>query len=205
MVIDGIFAVVAVIGFGIGYQFGVFRIILSGFSVLLALVVAVQYTAETSVLLQDFFRMKSVLMPFIAFVFSFFVALLGIRLVGQLASGFFKSSDEVNKIAGGLLIGVIGLFLYSGVIWFLTVAEIINPETASDITNNPRASRTLPFINLFLNQFDVFMENIAIMFTELSSEIQQSMDAPNSSAPSDTTRLNPSNNLPIEFEVLDSL
>lgn len=179
MIIDIIFVTIGLVGFVVGYRKGVIGIILSGFSVLIGFVLAVQYTGEMSLLLQDFFRINNnVLMPIVAFFFTFFVAMMGIRIAGQFSKSFFKSAGNFNKIAGGLLVGLIGLFLYSGIIWFLMVGEVIKPYSEAErqllieAGDLRKVSRTLPYINMFLAQFDHFMISMAEMLAELSEEVK---------------------------------
>ena len=157
MVIDILFFAVGAYGFMLGYRKGVIQMVLTTFSVFLGFLLTVQYTPNMLDFLRDFFRMDSMMMPILAFVLTFILSMVVLRLLGQIGEAFFNSGNlgAFNHVAGGILIAVFGLFLYSGVIWFLQKANIIEVLTEQELQNldpltkNRKVSRTLPFIQIF--------------------------------------------------------
>ncbi|MGB0861323.1 MAG: CvpA family protein [Saprospiraceae bacterium] len=183
MVIDILFFAVGAYGFMLGYRKGVIQMVLTTFSVFLGFLLTVQYTPNMLDFLRDFFRMDSMMMPILAFVLTFILSMVVLRLLGQIGEAFFNSGNlgAFNHVAGGILIAVFGLFLYSGVIWFLQKANIIEVLTEQELQNldpltkNRKVSRTLPFIQIFLHQFDVFVLTSTQMVTDLYNEMVELM------------------------------
>ncbi len=183
MVIDILFFAVGAYGFMLGYRKGVIQMVLTTFSVFLGFLLTVQYTPNMLDFLRDFFRMDSMMMPILAFVLTFILSMVVLRLLGQIGEAFFNSGNlgAFNHVAGGILIAVFGLFLYSGVIWFLQKANIIEVLTEQELQNldpltkNRKVSRTLPFIQIFLHQFDVFVQTSTQMVTDLYNEMVELM------------------------------
>lgn len=226
MIIDIIFASVFAYGFVLGYRAGVVKILLTGFSVLIGLFLAVKYTSDMNELIKDFFRLKGTFLPIVSFFMAFIASMLFIRLAAQILEAFLKTMDldMFNQIAGGLVVASMLLFLYSGIIWFLQKAEIISndievvdpklgdrrneniraidpdetviiqdmPDTLcifetlpngeseeyrylrkTERESNYQTSKTVPFINLFLQQFDVFMFTMQNMSKNLKEEMQE--------------------------------
>jgi uncharacterized membrane protein required for colicin V production len=174
MVLDILFFLIAAYCFLLGYRKGVIQVLLAGFSILIGLVVAVQYTSEMNVFLIEFFQQNNQLMPFISFFFTFFVAMVVIRIAAQLAEAIFKTFElgAFNQIAGGFLAALAGLFLYSGILWFLIEADVLNEAARAK-------SRTLPYVNIFLEQYDVFVQSISKMVEDLSKEMQNVLEQEN--------------------------
>ena len=183
MVIDILFFAIGAYGFILGYRKGVIQMVLTTFSVFVGFLLTVQYTPNMLDFLRDFFRMDSMMMPVLAFLLTFIVSMVALRLLGQIGEVFFNSGNlgAFNQVAGGLLIAILGLFLYSGVIWFLQKANIIEVLTEQELQNldpltkNRKVSRTLPFIQIFLHQFDVFVQTSTQMVTDLYNEMMELM------------------------------
>lgn len=171
MVLDILFFLIAAYCFLLGYRKGVIKVLLAGFSILLGLVLAVRYTAEMNVFLIEFFQQNNKLMPFISFFFTFFVAMVAIRIAAQLAEAIFKTFElgAFNQIAGGFLAALAGLFLYSGILWFLLKADVLTE--AAQVK-----SRTLPYVNIFLDQYDIFVQAISQMVDDLTREMQEVLE-----------------------------
>ena len=150
MSIDLVFMAVAAAGFYTGFQRGFIKAIFLVFSFLVGFMVAVQYTPAMNLFLIDFFKMDSFLMPFLAFVLTFILGMLGLRIFITLGEGFLKSMNltEIDRYGGGLLFALFALFLYSGIIWFLDISELISDDTKSE-------SMFYPAIEQFLAQFDI--------------------------------------------------
>ena len=134
MIIDILFAAIAGISFMVGYRKGVIKLILTVFSAFIGFLLTVRFTPNMNQLLEDFFDNDSLMMPILSFVLTFIVAMVFIRIAAQIAEAFFKSSSlgEFNQIAGGVLLAILGLVLYSGVIWFLVVADIVETLTVEE-------------------------------------------------------------------------
>lgn len=181
MVIDIIFFAVAAYGFMLGYRKGVIQIVLTTFSVFIGFLLTVQFTPNMLNFLKDFFRMDSMMMPILAFVLTFIVSMVALRLLGQIGEAFFNSGNlgAFNQVAGGVLVSLFGLFLYSGVIWFLQKANIVEILTEQELQNldpltkNRKISRTLPYIQMFLFQFDTFVATSSQMVIDLYNEMME--------------------------------
>lgn len=179
MVIDILFFSIAAYGFSLGYRKGVIQLVLTTFSVFVGFLLTVQYTPNMLNFLRDFFRMDSMMMPILAFVLTFILSMVALRLAGQIGEAFFNSGNlgAFNQVAGGVLIALLGLFLYSGVIWFLQKADIIEVLTEQELQNldplaqNRKISRTLPYIQMFLFQFDTFVATSSQMVVDLYNEM----------------------------------
>ena len=130
MIIDFLFFAIAAYGFLLGFKAGVLKILLTGFSIFIGFVLAVRYTPEMNEILEDMFHIKSSFLPFISLILSFLVSMIIIRVLAQLLEAFLKSMelDMFNQVAGGLLVSVVLLFLYSGILWFLQKAEVISTK-----------------------------------------------------------------------------
>jgi len=130
MIIDFLFFAIAAYGFLLGFKAGVVKILLTGFSIFIGFVMAVRYTPEMNEILQDMFHIQSSFLPFVSLILAFLVSMIVIRILAQFLEAFLKSMDldMFNQVAGGLLVSVVLLFLYSGMLWFLQKAEVISTK-----------------------------------------------------------------------------
>jgi membrane protein required for colicin V production len=130
MIIDFLFVAIAAYGFVLGFKAGVVKILLTGFSVFIGFVLAIRFTPNMNEILQDMFLVKSPFLPFISLILAFLMAMIGIRILAQLLEGILKSMDldKFNNVAGGLLVSIVLLFLYSGMLWFLQKAQVISTK-----------------------------------------------------------------------------
>lgn len=226
MIIDIVFTIVAFVGFVLGFKAGVMKVLLVGFSLLIALILTLTFTPDTNQILKDFFRMNSTIMPFLAFILTFVLSIGFVKLMGEFLEAFLRSLelDLFNQVAGGLIVGLTGLFLYSGILWFLQKADIITAKievidpVVGKVNNDyfriidpketlivkdssthiviselfkddeePRLrtlqktireqssyqnSKTIKFVNIFLEQFDIFMHAMQNLVINLWNEMR---------------------------------
>jgi membrane protein required for colicin V production len=130
MIIDFVFFAIAAYGFLVGFKAGVVNILLTGFSIFSGFVLAVRFTSSMYVFLKDMFLLDSAILPFIAFILAFVFSMLIIRFMAEFLEVFLKSMglDMFDQVAGGLLVSLVSLFLYSGMLWFLQKAEVISAK-----------------------------------------------------------------------------
>lgn len=180
MVIDLFFIGIAIIGFLVGYRQGVVQPIIRVATVGGGIVLSLRIVPAVTDNLRTFFVSDERIIPFLGLLLSVLISVVFIQVAGRLLHNFLISGglDAFNQFLGGVVVALGLLFLYSGVIWFLMKADIVRTYTvaeleALDAVARQRAdSRTLPYIQLFLYQFDVFVAELTASFNMLWMELK---------------------------------
>lgn len=120
MLIDILFLVFAGIGFYIGYNKGIIRMVVTIFSLFIALLAAFRFSPHVADGLIAIFKTSGSSMFLIAFAITFIGVILIIRgIVKMIEKGFQAANiNFINKIVGGLLTGAIGTLVLSLFLWF---------------------------------------------------------------------------------------
>jgi len=134
MFIDIICLVLIATSFYLGYSKGIIKSIFGIVSIILAFLISLKFSFLTIGLVEKIFDVDPRLNILIGFVLTFLVIMIGIRLIGQ---GFEKILETahinfINKLAGGIVSGLIALIIYSSIILFMDRLKLIKASTKED-------------------------------------------------------------------------
>ena len=141
MLLDIIGILLIILAFIRGYGKGVIVGVFSMLGVVLGMLVALKFSGVFAdyLLKRDF--ITSAWAQVVSFVLLFLGMILLVRLVAKLIEGLIKAASLglVNRLAGGTLYSLIGLLIWSALLWIANRAHFISPETLS-------ASRSYEFM-----------------------------------------------------------
>jgi len=116
----------AAFAFYAGFSKGIIKTFVTTVGTIIALIATLKLTPTAAVLLSTVLPTGSGLVPIIAFAVTLVVAMLAIRIVGQAVESSLAAADLnfINKIAGGLLLAALGVFMLSCVFTFMDKASL---------------------------------------------------------------------------------
>ncbi|MDX1667379.1 MAG: CvpA family protein [Saprospiraceae bacterium] len=131
MVIDIVFALVALFGFYMGYSRGIIQTVFTVLSIFLGLLAAFKFSPTTTQVLKDLFNSNSPLMFVAGFIATLLITIFLIRLISRGIEGFFETIhiNFINQIVGGVVLAGVMILLYSVVIWFGDKSHVIDQQT----------------------------------------------------------------------------
>lgn len=166
MLIDIIFAVFLLLAVMRGYRQGLIIGLFSLLSIIIGLAAAMKLSAVVAGWLGNSVNVSKEWLPLISFILVFFVVVLLIRMGAKA----IESAVEVvlmgwiNKIAGILLYGVIGLLVFSVLLFYAEQMQLIQSATIRESVSYPLVQPWGPrVINGIGSVIPVFKD----MFSEL--------------------------------------
>lgn len=148
MVIDIILLIVSVYFFYLGFSRGIIRIISVVISVFLGFSFAMNFSEFTQNFLRNAIIIDEGILPTISFIITFLVGIMAIRLFATFLEGIVDAADleVLNKFAGGLIFGSLGILVYSGILIFLERSQLLNDEIL-------KLSRYYPWLRAYPENF----------------------------------------------------
>lgn len=129
MIFDILFLIFIALGFYQGFKHGVIYSVFSILGWFLGLIAALKFSFLVVNMLHGFLHSSPKTLAIIAFIMVFLLVLLLVRLIAWGLENILKSfSLELpNKVIGGLLHALIGLYVLCVFIWFLNRLDVF-PE-----------------------------------------------------------------------------
>lgn len=139
MFIDIIAIILLIYGFYSGYRRGIIDTIFDILSILIAVVAALKLSPIVIRFIESTFGLSEVVNFIIGFVLTFFIVMLGIRLIANQVENFMKiiQLNFLNKFAGGLLSAIILVSLFSGALWLTDELTLLPENVKSSSTTYP--------------------------------------------------------------------
>jgi len=179
--IDIIFGLV--IGYGLisGYKQGIIKTLFSIFSLTIGFAAAMTLTPLVTRFILTVFGSSGPLVPVTSFLITFLLALMLVRVLARILEKGLKTVrlNFLNKLAGGVVLAAIGVFLFSILITFVDKAQLISDQT-KEISNfygllQPLADTGISIIK----QVFPFLKGIWTNIIEAFQEAGQSVPASN--------------------------
>lgn len=131
MILDAIGIILIIALFIRGYRKGIIVAAFSLLSVIVGILCALKLSGKLATLLMDHGISSSAWAPIIAYILLFLGVVWLVRAGGKLIE---KTVDAVwlglfNNLAGGLLYALMGLVIWSSVLWLGNQAHLFTPET----------------------------------------------------------------------------
>lgn len=176
MWIDVAFGVIVIYGLYSGYSKGIIKTLFVILSLMIGFAAAMTLTPLVSGFLRNALDMNTTLVPVIAFLVTFFGALFIVRLVARILEKGLKTIrlNFINKLAGGILLSVVGMFLLSVVLSFIDKAGLLS-ETAKLSSQSyallaPLADTGIALLRQFFPFLKDMWENIIDAFKEVGTQ-----------------------------------
>jgi len=130
-----------------------------------------KFSSVTQNILAGVIKANETVLPFIAFVLTFLVVMILIRLFAGLLEGIVDAADleTLNKFAGGVLFCVLGLLIYSGILIFLEKTRLLTPEAIS-------ASEFYPYLRVFPSKVSAVASNFFPFLDKLWGSTMDAVD-----------------------------
>jgi membrane protein required for colicin V production len=173
MTIDLICFAAMAYGFFVGYKEGILNSLFRVVSIFIALMVAFRFSPAMTEMLEKGFNIYNPLMFIIGFVVTFFVTLWVFRWIGNLITSGMEliHINLINQAAGGIVVGLIFIILYSIVLWFADSAGVIPIQTKAQSRTfaylEPLPQKTFsvlgdlkPTFNRFFNKTNDMMDDM---------------------------------------------
>lgn len=176
MILDIITLVVVGYGFYIGFSRGIIKTVLYIISLFIGFIAAVKFAPSTTDLLTRIFQNSSPFMYWVGFLLCLIVTILLIRMFAKFLESVLKSAqiNFINKLAGGVLLGLVVALLFSQVIWLGEQAGVVTKENVKDSISYPYL-KTLPEYSRKVGQnlmpiFENFWDQTLEFIDELESK-----------------------------------
>ncbi len=139
MFIDIIAVILLIYGFYSGYNRGIIDTIFDILSIIIAVLAALKLSPLVIRFIESTFAFSQMISFVIGFVVTFFVVMLGIRLIANQLENFMKfiRLNFINKFAGGLLSALILVSLFSGALWLTDELTVLPESVKSDSVSYP--------------------------------------------------------------------
>ena len=139
MLIDIIFAVFLLLALMRGYRQGLIVGLFSLLSIIIGLAAAMKLSTVVAGWLGDSVNVSKEWLPLISFILVFFVVLLLIRLGAKAIENAVEVVllGWINKLAGILLYAVIGLLVFSVLLFYAEQMKLIQPATIRESVSYP--------------------------------------------------------------------
>lgn len=146
MIIDLILAGVLMYGLYVGYSNGIIKTVFTVVSLLAAFLVTAHFHETVTKVIQDITGYDNPLMMFVGMAVSFFVTMVFLRMIGRQIEGVFKFANInfINKILGGIVMGLLFSAIYSMIITFAADANLLK--------GNQEESKTYPYLQQMQEQ-----------------------------------------------------
>ena len=139
MFIDIIAIILLIFGFYSGYKRGIIDALFDIMSIFIAVVAALKLAPITIRLLGSTLDWSEPVNFVVGFVLTFFVIMLGIRLIGSQIEKVMKSLsiNFINKFAGGALLSLVMVTIFSGALWLTNEMTLLPDSIKSESTTYP--------------------------------------------------------------------
>lgn len=188
MAIDIMFIIMAAYGFYFGYAYGLIRVVIFLLSLGVALGVSMYITPSTAQLIQETLEVESALLPFVAFVISLVGIMLVARIVFKLLEENInnKQLNQVTQGIGGLLMGMVFIFLFSVLVTFFSKAHVIKPEKVRETSFFYTFVEQIPQYGTgILKQVAPYMEKFIDYMSYALDRLEKGEEEPENNLPDD--------------------
>ncbi|HMX40262.1 MAG TPA: CvpA family protein [Saprospiraceae bacterium] len=141
MPIDIIFFIAFAIGFRHGYTRGIISTVFNIMAYVFGIVLAFKITPTTTNLLERLFNSQNPSMYIAAFLVNLAILMFAMRQTANALEGLMNAIylGAINRVLGGVVMGVVAIVIYSVLVWFSVKVEFVNNATLAE-------SRTYPFL-----------------------------------------------------------
>jgi membrane protein required for colicin V production len=171
MTIDIICLAAMAYGFFVGYKEGILNSIFRVVSILVALMVAFRFSPAMTEMIEKGFNIYNPLMFIIGFVVTFFLTLWVFRWIGNLITAGMEviHVNLINQAAGGIVVGMVFIVIYSIVLWFADSAGVIPAETKMQ-------SRTFTYLEPLPQKTFAVLGDLKPTFSRFFNKTNEVMD-----------------------------
>lgn len=141
MPIDLICLVAFFYGFWRGYNQGIISTVFNVLAYVFGIVLAFKMTPTATNVLSQLFHSNNPMMFLAAFIVNVVFIMFVLRQAAKGFEGIFRSLyiGVINQAVGGAIMGMVGVLIFSVLIWFADKAGMLNEQTIAE-------SRTYPYL-----------------------------------------------------------
>lgn len=171
MILDLITGLLVAFGFYQGFSKGLVKTVFATLSVLVAIIAALKLSPIVIALLQNSISINPAILFVLGFVLTFIVTMALVRFIGNKLESIFKSLQlsGVNKLMGGLVLGLFYAILISFGVFFMNKMSLISDDLKS-------VSFTYPLLEPLPKITQGVGESLKPMFNEFWDALINTMD-----------------------------
>lgn len=168
MVLDVMFLLLIIFAIYTGFKQGIISSVLSFIGVFLGIIIALNFSTFAGIYLVKNFNFPEIILPVLSFIVVLLIVIVSIRTVAFLAQKVLQviSINFVNKIAGGILYGVLAAFIFSVLFSFIDNYGILTESLKTE-------SEVYPFVSSFGPQIFKTASDLIPMFTDIYKETNE--------------------------------
>lgn len=131
MYIDIIVGILLAFGFYVGYSRGIIKTVFAVISLIVAIIAAMKLSPLMITLLDRMVSWDPRLIIITAFVLTFMIVVAAIRFIGISLEKMLSTLkiNVINKLAGGVVMSLIALVIFSWFVWLLDEVELLSQRT----------------------------------------------------------------------------
>lgn len=171
MAIDIMFAIMALIGFYIGFSRGIIGTVFTALSFIFGTIAGFKFAMPMTTFLKQSFGSDTPLMFAAGFLLSFAIVMILIRMVAKALEGILQTAhiNIINQMMGGIFTAFLSLLVYSFILAFANQAHIIPDDVKKD-------SRTYVYVKEFPGQAKIFYTKIEPLVKDFWNQSMDMMD-----------------------------
>lgn len=174
MAIDIMFAIMALIGFYIGFTRGIIGTVFTILSFVFGTIAGFKFAMPMTTFLKQSFGSDTPLMFAAGFLLSFAIVMILIRTAAKALEGILQTANIniINQMLGGMLTAFFSLLLYSFLLSFADQAHMVTRQTKQE-------SMTYAYVKEFPAQaktFYKFIEPLAKDFWDQSMDMMDQLE-----------------------------
>ena len=171
MILDIITCLLVAFGFYQGFSKGLIKTVFATFSLMIGIVAALKLSPIVINLLQQALSISPAITFVLGFVLTFIVVMALIRFLGTRIEKLLGSLHlgGLNKLAGGLLLGLFYALLVSFAVYFMDKIQLISEEVKA-------ASFTYPMLEPMPRAAQDVGESVRPIFSEFWDQMMATMD-----------------------------
>lgn len=191
MIIDILCFIALFAGFTTGFARGLIRTVMVTGGVVLAFLLAVRFSETFTNILAQVFSSEALYLPLVGFCVTFILIVWILFQMASLFEGLIQriGIGFINKFLGGSIFGVLGIILFSALVWFTDQIGLISDPIAKESYSYPYLMELPEIANEYAKiiqpNFIEFWDNLNTGIEQIS--IPNIAPNDNSQPPIDTT------------------
>ena len=127
-------------GFYIGWKRGIIKTFYAILSIIIAILLSFKLSPFLINILDNSLKLGSTISFILGFIIVFIAVVFVVRLIGKMFEKVLKAIklNFMNKLAGGIIMSLGMVFMFSGILWFLDQTKVLAPRQKEQSVSYPR-------------------------------------------------------------------
>lgn len=177
MILDIIFLLVVIGAFYAGFKQGIIYALISFVSIFIGVIAALNFSTFVGIYLIKNFNFPEFILPLLSYLVVFFVVIYSLKFVAFVMQKVLQkiALNGINKLAGGILFGLLGIFIFSVLFSFLNDYGIFTETLKTESHVYPLVSEIGPEVFTYFSEMIPMFNDIYQQTNDLFKEAAVNM------------------------------